>query len=118
VGSVKLLFCRSRPTHNRMDMFGTVSIDLFSFPSGHSTRAAMVAAFFVHKVVKKRFAPFVIAFSFCLGLSRIMLGRHHILDVFFGFVIGVLEYFIYLPFWFPFSTIEFYLHDFMSHVHL
>ncbi|KAK7094779.1 polyisoprenoid diphosphate/phosphate phosphohydrolase PLPP6-like [Littorina saxatilis] len=118
VGSTKLMFRRGRPTNNRMDMFATVSVDIFSFPSGHSTRAAMVTCFLVGKVVKKRYSPFVIALCGCLGLSRIMLGRHHILDVVFGLIIGVLEFVCYLPFWVPFSVVEPWLDDLLSHLHL
>lgn len=118
VGVTKLMFRRGRPSNNRMDMFATVSVDLFSFPSGHATRAAMVAFFLIDKVVKKRFAVFILAFCSCVGLSRIMLGRHHILDVLFGFFIGGLEYAFYLPFWVPFSVIEDWLHDVLSHIHL
>ncbi|KAJ6655440.1 hypothetical protein lerEdw1_005140 [Lerista edwardsae] len=41
VAAVKGLVKRRRPAHNKMDMFATVSVDKYSFPSGHATRAAM-----------------------------------------------------------------------------
>ncbi|KAL8621108.1 hypothetical protein ACOMHN_048150 [Nucella lapillus] len=118
VGLTKVIFRRARPASNRMDMFATVSVDVFSFPSGHATRAAMVACFFVHKVVRKTLVPFVVAFSCCQGLSRIMLGRHHVLDVVWGLAIGVGEYLLYLPFWLPFDVIEEWLHEILSHIHM
>ncbi|KAK9403795.1 phospholipid phosphatase 6 [Crotalus adamanteus] len=41
VAAVKGLVKRRRPVYNKMDMFATVSVDKYSFPSGHATRAAM-----------------------------------------------------------------------------
>ncbi|KJE95843.1 hypothetical protein CAOG_06247 [Capsaspora owczarzaki ATCC 30864] len=45
VGLVKAIVRRPRPSYNVDDMFATVSVDRFSFPSGHTTRVAMLAAF-------------------------------------------------------------------------
>ncbi|XP_076436595.1 polyisoprenoid diphosphate/phosphate phosphohydrolase PLPP6-like [Babylonia areolata] len=118
VGLTKLVFRRARPTDNRMDMFATVSVDLFSFPSGHATRAAMVGSLLVHRVVGKRLAPLVVALCGGVGVSRVMLGRHHVLDVVCGLSIGVGEYLLYLPFWLPFHLIEEWLHEVLSHIHL
>ncbi|KAK7497048.1 hypothetical protein BaRGS_00011784 [Batillaria attramentaria] len=119
VGVTKVLFRRARPSHNRMDMFATVSVDLFSFPSGHATRAAMISVFFIERVeLATRFAPAVIGFCVCVGLSRVLLGRHHVMDVVFGFVIGMLEYIVYLQFWIPGSVLVKWLEDYFGHIHL
>lgn len=70
-------------------MFATVSIDKFSFPSGHATRAIALFVFF-------KSLPFTLAFpilvwSIAVCISRVLLGRHHVLDVFAGMIIGYIE---------------------------
>lgn len=47
VGTLKTIVRRARPSHNTEDMFATVHADRFSFPSGHTTRAVMLAVLFV-----------------------------------------------------------------------
>ncbi len=94
VGIVKGIVRRQRPSHNRMDMFATISVDKFSFPSGHTTRAAMVAFFIVtHFPLSQFLVIAVYTWMVTVGLSRILLGRHHIIDVLCGTVIGVLQYY-------------------------
>ena len=76
-------------------MFVTVGPDKFSFPSGHATRAVALALFFgiqhppVHSVVA---LPAFAAWAVAVCLSRVLLGRHHILDVGGGIAIGALEH--------------------------
>lgn len=118
VGLTKVIFRRSRPLHNQMDMFGTVSVDMYSFPSGHATRAAMLTIFFINNIVSLQAAPFIITFCIFVGMTRILLGRHHISDVVFGFVIGILEYLLYLQLWLPGYELEGWLDDFFGHIHL
>ncbi|XP_074053559.1 polyisoprenoid diphosphate/phosphate phosphohydrolase PLPP6 [Macrotis lagotis] len=84
---------RRRPPHNRADMFFTFSVDRYSFPSGHATRAALVARFVLrHLVLAVPLRVLVLLWAFVLGLSRVMLGRHNVTDVAFGFAFGYLQY--------------------------
>ena len=46
VGCLKTLVRRPKPVYNPDDMFATVSVDRYSFPSGHSTRVVMVIMLF------------------------------------------------------------------------
>eukprot|EP00062_Callorhinchus_milii_P010852 gi/632956166/ref/XP_007893824.1/ PREDICTED: presqualene diphosphate phosphatase-like [Callorhinchus milii] len=93
VGIVKSLVRRRRPTHNKMDMFATFSVDRFSFPSGHATRAAMGGRFFLnHLVLAVPLRILVVLWVFIVGLSRVMLGRHNVTDVVCGFIMGYLQY--------------------------
>ncbi|XP_040844833.1 phospholipid phosphatase 6 [Ochotona curzoniae] len=93
VGLIKGLVRRRRPAHNQMDMFVTLSVDRYSFPSGHATRAAMVSRFILkHLVLAIPLRVLVIVWAFILGLSRVMLGRHNVTDVAFGFVLGYMQY--------------------------
>ncbi|XP_075038781.1 polyisoprenoid diphosphate/phosphate phosphohydrolase PLPP6 isoform X2 [Mixophyes fleayi] len=93
VGVVKGIVKRRRPIHNRMDMFATFSVDKYSFPSGHATRAAMVSRFMLnHLVLAVPVRILVMLWAIVVSLSRVMLGRHNVTDVLFGFFMGHMQY--------------------------
>lgn len=93
VGLIKGLVRRRRPAHNQMDMFVTLSVDKYSFPSGHATRAVLVSRFILnHLVLAIPLRVLVVLWAFVLGLSRVMLGRHNVTDVAFGFFLGYMQY--------------------------
>lgn len=93
VGVVKAVVRRRRPSHNRMDMFATFSVDSYSFPSGHATRAAMCARFLLtHLVLAAPLRVLVFLWAVLVGFSRVLLGRHHVTDVAFGFGMGYFQY--------------------------
>uniref|UniRef100_A0A8C7X941 Polyisoprenoid diphosphate/phosphate phosphohydrolase PLPP6 n=1 Tax=Oryzias sinensis TaxID=183150 RepID=A0A8C7X941_9TELE len=98
---------RRRPAHNRMDMFATFSVDRFSFPSGHATRAAMCGRFLlVHLVLAAPLRVLVILWVLLVGLSRVLLGRHHVTDVLFGFWMGYFQYNIVEMLWLSTETLQ------------
>nr|XP_054770431.1 polyisoprenoid diphosphate/phosphate phosphohydrolase PLPP6-like isoform X1 [Lytechinus pictus] len=91
---------RQRPAVNKPDMLLTVSVDNFSFPSGHCTRAAFVFYFFITTFS----LPFLIQFLLLLWMtsvcvSRVLLGRHYWIDVICGTIIGLLQGFVILRNW-------------------
>ncbi|XP_036784281.1 polyisoprenoid diphosphate/phosphate phosphohydrolase PLPP6 [Manis pentadactyla] len=95
VSLIKGLVRRRRPAHNQMDMFVTFSVDKYSFPSGHATRAALVARFILnHLVLAIPLRVLVVLWALILGHSRVMLGRHNVSDVAFGFLLGYMQYVI------------------------
>lgn len=101
VACVKSIARRRRPVVNRDDMFFTVSIDQLSFPSGHASRAAMLASIVmlqtsVFSLLKLVFVAWCVA----VAASRVLLGRHYVGDVCGGIVLGFIEYLIImLLFW-------------------
>ncbi|XP_073499101.1 polyisoprenoid diphosphate/phosphate phosphohydrolase PLPP6 [Phyllobates terribilis] len=100
VGIVKGIVKRRRPTQNRMDMFATFSVDKYSFPSGHATRAAMVSRFMLnHLVLAVPVRMLVMLWAIVVCLSRVMLGRHNVTDVAFGFFMGHMQYSLVEYFW-------------------
>ena len=117
---LKLAFRRARPAHNQDDMVGSVtSVDKFSFPSGHATRAAMLATFFILNVSDSRKHVIYVTFwSICVCLSRVALGRHHMIDVMCGYIVGILEYLILIYLWIPSQTCLEWLELYFSHFHL
>ncbi|KAH0901935.1 hypothetical protein HID58_041438, partial [Brassica napus] len=92
VGIVKMIFRRARPAYNHPSMSAAVSADHYSFPSGHASRVFFVAAsvhFFTYS------SPMVVVgvwiWATVTAVSRILLGRHYVLDVAAGACLGVLE---------------------------
>ncbi|KAM9832016.1 polyisoprenoid diphosphate/phosphate phosphohydrolase PLPP6 [Neosynchiropus ocellatus] len=107
VGVVKAIVRRRRPSHNRMDMFATFSVDRYSFPSGHATRAAMCGRFLLaHLVLAAPLRVLVLLWVGLVGLSRVMLGRHHVTDVLFGFCMGYLQYNLVEMMWLSPQTLQ------------
>ncbi|KAF7241410.1 Phospholipid phosphatase 6 [Varanus komodoensis] len=100
VAAVKGLVKRRRPAHNKMDMFVTLSVDKYSFPSGHATRAAMVCRFMLHHLVLAvPLRVLVVLWAFAVGISRVLLGRHNVSDVVFGLIMGYMQYSLVEHFW-------------------
>ncbi|MBN3278341.1 PLPP6 phosphatase, partial [Polyodon spathula] len=107
VGIVKALVRRRRPSHNRMDMFATFSVDRYSFPSGHATRAAMGARFLLtHLVLAAPVRVLVLLWAVLVGLSRVMLGRHNVTDVAFGFLMGYFQYSLVEALWVSTASLQ------------
>lgn len=98
---VKAMSRRRQPVMNQSDMFCTVGVDKYSFPSGHASRASYVLHFFISLFD----VPFLLKvplmmWSAAVCISKVLLRRHHILDVLAGFVLGIFEswamYYIWL----------------------
>ncbi|KAH9496918.1 Phospholipid phosphatase 6 [Bulinus truncatus] len=119
VGTLKMVFQRSRPSHNVMDMFIAPSVDKFSFPSGHTTRAVIMGLFLCFNMFTNRLLIFVTCvWALSVSVSRVLLGRHHIFDVLCGIFIGLLSYYFFLKIWVSQQTILTYLDSYFGHVHL
>lgn len=89
VGLVKVVVRRPRPAYNAKDMYVAVAADHWSFPSGHSSRAFLVAAFLAAGGFQPREALFLWAAA--TSASRVLLGRHYVLDIVAGALLGVFE---------------------------
>ncbi|XP_054845086.1 polyisoprenoid diphosphate/phosphate phosphohydrolase PLPP6-like [Eublepharis macularius] len=106
VGVLKGLVKRRRPTYNETDMFITISVDKYSFPSGHSTRAAMVSRFVLENLtLAVPLQVLVVLWALVVGISRVMLGRHNVTDVLFGLVMGYMQYSVVEYFWLSPATV-------------
>uniref|UniRef100_A0A1B6D5H9 Phosphatidic acid phosphatase type 2/haloperoxidase domain-containing protein n=1 Tax=Clastoptera arizonana TaxID=38151 RepID=A0A1B6D5H9_9HEMI len=100
VAIIKALTRRRRPAANRDDMFMTIGPDKYSFPSGHVSRACYIAFFFIYLYpVHIIFIMPLLAWSASVTMSRILMRRHHLLDVLGGIVLGVFEVFVIFLFW-------------------
>uniref|UniRef100_A0A915EGY7 Phosphatidic acid phosphatase type 2/haloperoxidase domain-containing protein n=1 Tax=Ditylenchus dipsaci TaxID=166011 RepID=A0A915EGY7_9BILA len=100
VGLVKLAVQRSRPPYNRDDQIYEAPVaDKFSFPSGHSARAAMLSVLALNLVdgASPYYTyPSAVLFPLVLGSSRIIMGRHYLSDVLAGVLLGIAEGYVAL----------------------
>jgi hypothetical protein len=73
-------------------MFSVVGPDKFSFPSGHTSRACFISLFFIflYPLFFIFYMP-LIAWSISVCLSRVLLRRHHLLDILGGVLLGGFE---------------------------
>lgn len=99
VGGLKIAVRRKRPIYNEKDMFATVSVDNYSFPSGHSTRVAMLAALFAVFLTNVLWKFVIGCWALFVSISRVVLGRHHVSDVFCGVMIGLLQCWVVCTLW-------------------
>eukprot|EP00050_Salpingoeca_kvevrii_P000070 m.141296 g.141296 ORF g.141296 m.141296 type:complete len:218 (-) comp10019_c6_seq1:135-788(-) len=119
VGLVKMIVRRQRPSYNKGlckhtcrpheplltcvgpdDMFATVAVDVFSFPSGHTTRSFFLASFLAAHLEDESAIATWWYWAVAVGCSRVFLGRHHVLDVLFGAAIGYgLTYLLHSYLW-------------------
>ncbi|XP_066593969.1 inactive phospholipid phosphatase 7 [Prorops nasuta] len=90
VAVLKALTRRRRPADND-DCFA-IGPDKYSFPSGHASRTVFIVYFFYYLwPVSTIFIPSLLAWAFCVCYSRILMKRHHILDICGGIVLGIFE---------------------------
>lgn len=90
VAVLKAITRRRRPTTND-DPF-TLGPDKYSFPSGHASRATFVAYTFLYlSPVPLICVPPLLAWCFSIYMSRILMRRHHVLDVLAGIALGIFE---------------------------
>jgi membrane-associated phospholipid phosphatase len=60
-----------------------------SFPSGHTTGALFGASFILLLFTNKKLAWIMAIIGLLVGYSRVYLGQHFLLDIFFGYFFGV-----------------------------
>ncbi|XP_078238880.1 inactive phospholipid phosphatase 7 [Pogona vitticeps] len=83
------------------------TMDVYAFPAGHASRAAMVSKFFLsHLVLAVPLRILLVLWAFLVGLSRIMVGRHHVTDVLSGFAFGYLQFRLVELLWMSSNTCQ------------
>lgn len=119
IAVLKMLVQRERPPLNKSDMFATVSVDNYSFPSGHCSRAIMLAYFFSERVnIEAPILGLIVLWALVVSLSRLLLGRHYFSDVMFGMILGALEFKLLSYYWLSKENCMFVLEPFFAHFHL
>lgn len=95
VAILKALARRRRPTYAyQRDQMIVASVDKHSFPSGHCSRSTYVALFVSHyfRHSSPLFSFMVSIWTISVCTSRVLLGRHHILDCLAGASLGWLNF--------------------------
>lgn len=90
VAPIKVIFKRPRPPLN----IGTIpmsvsSVDNYAFPSGHASRCVALAAYFCYMPPFNPWTHLWYIWGLLVSLSRVALGRHHVLDVGAGMIAGL-----------------------------
>jgi acid phosphatase (class A) len=87
VGGCKDHWQRPRPYQiDPLDLHHTEKKPSYGYPSGHSTRATVMALLLAEMFPEKRDA--ILAEGRQIGWDRVMLGRHYETDIFAGRVLG------------------------------
>ncbi|XP_037300837.1 phospholipid phosphatase 6 isoform X2 [Manduca sexta] len=103
IAVIKAIVRRRRPIP--MNKLLAVGPDKFSFPSGHASRAVMIAFILIYLDPVSMFLyPPIMAWATAVCVSRVVSERHYILDVLAGAGIGVLEGLFMSLIWFSQST--------------
>jgi len=89
IGSlIKLVARRTRPDNQAGTSF-LERIDSGSFPSIHTARAAAVGFLVAARAESLRFTIVIAATVTVVGISRVILKRHHVSDVLAGAALGI-----------------------------
>ncbi|XP_069465384.1 inactive phospholipid phosphatase 7 [Ambystoma mexicanum] len=107
VAGIQKLVKRRSPYEVSLGVVDYLMMDLYAFPAGHASRVFMVSKFLLnHLVLAVPLRILLVLWAFGVGLSRIVVGRHHITDVFGGFVIGYLEFNLVELLWMSSNTCQ------------
>lgn len=107
VAGLQKLAKRKGPYDINPGFLDYLTMDVYAFPAGHASRAAMVSKFFLnHLVLAIPLRILLVVWAFCVGLSRVMIGRHHITDVLCGFVFGYLQFRLVELIWMSSNTCQ------------
>ncbi|XP_062312088.1 inactive phospholipid phosphatase 7 [Osmerus eperlanus] len=107
VAGMQKLVKRKGPWEMAPSFFDYMAMDVYSFPAAHASRASMLVKFLLaHLVLAFPLRVLLILWAFLVGVSRIILGRHHLSDVGCGFALGYLHYTLVEMVWLPSSTCQ------------
>lgn len=88
IALLKAITRRRRPT---VDPIG-VGPDKYSFPSGHASRSMLVLYFFTYLwPIGPIFRLPLLAWVFAVAMSRLLMRKHHLLDISVGLMVGYVE---------------------------
>ncbi|CAL8317444.1 unnamed protein product [Lota lota] len=107
IAGVQRLVKRRGPWEMTPGFLDYVSMDMFSFPAAHASRAAMVSKFLLsHLVLAVPLRILLVLWAVLVGVSRVMLGKHHLTDMVCGFVLGLLHFSLMENVWLSSGTCQ------------
>lgn len=107
VAGVQRLVKRKGPWEMTPGFLDCIAMDVYSFPAAHASRAAMVSKFLLsHLVLAVPLRILLVLWAFLVGMSRVLLGRHHLTDMVCGFGLGLLHFSLMETVWLSSSTCQ------------
>ncbi|XP_019937524.1 inactive phospholipid phosphatase 7 isoform X16 [Paralichthys olivaceus] len=107
VAGVQRLVKRRGPWEMTPGFMDCIAMDLYSFPAAHASRAAMVSKFLLsHLVLAVPLRILLVLWAFLVGISRVLLGKHHLTDMVCGFALGLLHFSLMETVWLSSSTCQ------------
>ncbi|XP_071323065.1 inactive phospholipid phosphatase 7-like isoform X6 [Trachinotus anak] len=107
VAGVQRLVKRRGPWEMTPGFLDCVAMDFYSFPAAHASRAAMVSKFLLsHLVLAVPLRILLVLWAFLVGISRVLLGKHHLTDMVCGFALGMLHFSLMETVWLSSSTCQ------------
>ncbi|KAM9306438.1 inactive phospholipid phosphatase 7-like [Pholidichthys leucotaenia] len=107
VAGVQRLVKRRGPWEMTPGFLDCIAMDVYSFPAAHASRAAMVSKFLLaHLVLAVPLRILLVLWAFLVGMSRVLLGRHHLTDMVCGFALGMLHFSLMETVWLSSSTCQ------------
>uniref|UniRef100_A0A3B3VRS9 Probable lipid phosphate phosphatase PPAPDC3 n=1 Tax=Poecilia latipinna TaxID=48699 RepID=A0A3B3VRS9_9TELE len=93
IAGVQKLVQRRGPWDAPPGFLDHVALDVYSFPAAHASRAVMVSRFLLnHLVLAVPLRILLYLWAFLVGVSRVLLGKHHLSNVGCGFALGFLHF--------------------------
>ncbi|XP_031716327.1 inactive phospholipid phosphatase 7-like [Anarhichas minor] len=107
VAGVQRLVKRKGPWEMAPSFLDCIAMDLYSFPAAHASRAAMVSKFLLsHLVLAVPLRILLVLWALLVGVSRVLLGKHHLTDMVCGFALGMLHFSLMETVWLSSSTCQ------------
>ncbi|KAL0965509.1 hypothetical protein UPYG_G00282250 [Umbra pygmaea] len=107
VAGVQKLIKRKGPWEMSPGFLDYCAMDVYSFPAAHASRAAMVSKFLLsHLVLAVPLRILLVLWAFLVGMSRVLLGRHHLTDMACGFALGLLHFSLVETVWLSSSACQ------------
>nr|XP_057919754.1 inactive phospholipid phosphatase 7 [Doryrhamphus excisus]XP_057919763.1 inactive phospholipid phosphatase 7 [Doryrhamphus excisus] len=107
VAGVQRLVKRKGPWEMTPGFLDCVAMDVYSFPAAHASRAAMVSKFLLsHLVLAVPLRILLVLWAFLVGMSRVLLGKHHLTDMLCGFALGLFHFSLMETVWLSSNTCQ------------
>ncbi|KAF6733274.1 putative lipid phosphate phosphatase PPAPDC3 [Oryzias melastigma] len=107
VAGLQRLVKRRGPWEMSPGFLDCIAMDKYSFPGAHASRAAMVSKFLLsHLVLAVPLRILLVLWAFLVGMSRVLLGKHHLTDMVCGFALGMLHFSLMETVWLSSNTCQ------------
>ncbi len=93
ISFIRIIYFKDRPKKKKYNNI-IEKIDASSFPSMHATRIIILALALINIYKNNIILTTIITITIIVGISRIYLKKHYIIDVIAGYILGLIIYLI------------------------